>query len=350
MNQNNGVIVRRNTDTTLLEKTFGQKFAAAQSTASLFYADGPEDEPEDYIPDAGISTRRGSRSVRNTEKNPEAAPVGSPAYIVDREAYRHPEFADPVNRARFSDTINPPTGNIINKIDQNALHLNAMPIPSQENSIPKEFEEQMRNTMPSHMPSNTFPPMPQPTIMNHPRQFPTEDIPSAPGAYHPCPPKPPMPNVLPPTEHKPVQPTEDMIVKVHGYNETNVKLLALVSENIARCSKILADINNSTVPVNVDELMHVLEFMDNSEFRKILGDAFQNTLNKNLELSTKITSYLNGTAPLDGDENPPSEGEEVQPSEPSQDESASPVSDSTATDTTEDSTDTQNQVTEPTVP
>ena len=56
----------------------------------------------------------------------------------------------------------------------------------------------------------------------------------------------------------------------------------------------------------MNEVMSLLAWMDNEEFRKSLVGMFQTVLKNNMELSTLITKYLNGELP------PP----ETEPEEP----------------------------------
>lgn len=292
-NNSNGVVVSRNTDTTMLQQMFGREIQEAQrNTQSLFdVRNNNGDEPDTYIPIAGVSTRRGSRPVLNSERNQMAEPIGSPASIIYHEAIEKPWLRDPKNRVVPEVIKRADPSRIINKADPHAL--SPMPeIPTQENSIPKELKEKMQyREIPSMNPQTEE----VPTMIQHPRQYPTEPIPSR---QQPEPPFPPR-DILPPVTQRPVQPTEDMIVKVLGYNESNMKLLSLVSDNTSRCAKMLSKINDTAQPIDVNEIMSVLEFMDNSQFRQVLSQAFQKTMEKNQSLYMTITSYLNGTAKIE---------------------------------------------------
>lgn len=278
-----GVKVTRLPDDQALRSLFGQD-NKPNNTSGVIWDDpwGKNlgmDEPESFIAVPGKPTTRGSRTVRNTPEQPNAEPDGTPAWMAERK------LGGPGGVIKKTD-------NIVDMVNSNALSQPIEP-PTQENSIPEEYKTMMFKD-PRHMAPNMNPQ--NPTVIREPRQFPTEDIPA-------CKPDPdpyfPGPNVLPPTKQPMIQPTEDMIIKVLGYNETNMKLLGQVSDNIARCTKVLGEINNETHPVDMNTLMNALSFMDATTFRKVLADAFEATLKKNIELSTLISSYINGTANID---------------------------------------------------
>ena len=280
---NSGVKVSRIQDDQALRSLFGKD--TIPKTNAGFIWDDPwgknlgVDEPESYIAVPGKPTTRGSRTVRNTPEQPNAEPDGTPAWMAERK------LGGPGGVIKK-------TNNIVDMVNTNSL---AQPIepPTQENSIPEEYKTMMFKD-PRQMAQNTNPQ--NPTVIRKPRQYPTEDIPS-------CRPDPdpyfPGPNVLPPTKQPMIQPSEDMIIRVLGYNETNMKLLGQVSDNIARCTKVLGEINNETHPVDMNTLMNALSFMDATTFRKVLADAFEATLKKNIELSSLISSYINGTAKIE---------------------------------------------------
>jgi hypothetical protein len=90
-----------------------------------------------------------------------------------------------------------------------------------------------------------------------------------------------------------------MIVKVSGYNETNMYLLTEVSKNVAYCSKVIAQLNNASKPVKMDEVMSLLAYMDNQEFRNVLVNTFTSIMKNNVQLSNEITKYLNGELPAE---------------------------------------------------
>ena len=85
-----------------------------------------------------------------------------------------------------------------------------------------------------------------------------------------------------------------MIIKSYGYNETNFKLMGEVSKNIAICSQMIALLNDPQKPVNVHELMELLQYMDNNTFRKIFADVYRKIFNENVRLSNLINMYLSG--------------------------------------------------------
>jgi hypothetical protein len=153
--------------------------------------------------------------------------------------------------------------------------------------------------------------------VTHPRSFIDEDIPS--GAK-PDMMRPPAPgHTLPPaTPEQPRKITEDMIVKVAGYNETNMYLLTEVSKNVAYCGDVIAKLNNASKPINMNEVMSLLAYMDNEEFRKVLVGTFNTILTNNMALSSLITKYLNGELPAPEPEPEPEDNPtEDNPSEPS---------------------------------
>ena len=306
MANNQKIVVRRNMDDTVLQRLFGNQMAASAQSSHLVGSDMFKDEPWDYIPPPGVSTRRGSRMVNSMD----GSPFGSPSEIVEREIRRNPE----IRNAELKD-IHPlaitqvKPSNIIDKIGD---HGPSMPPPKQSDSIPEEYREIMKKyPMPNTEPV-AEPPADKggPTMVshvNHPRQFVTEDIPSGtkPDMKPPIAPG----HILPPSQpDKPHKITEDMIVKVAGYNETNMYLLTEVSKNVAYCGKVIAELNNAAKPVNMNEVMSLLAWMDNEEFRKSLVGMFQTVLKNNMELSSLITKYLNGELP------PP----ETEPEEPNE--------------------------------
>lgn len=298
---NNRVVVTRNNDDTVVKQLYGNYIDQMKQRD---YQRNTTDEPDTYIPMPGTSTFRGSRPVMNSKKNPNAEPEGAPANIVFHAIQDHPELTDPRNRKPVNaipmTAFDMPT-NIINHADPNALSV--APTPPTQESISKEMENMRYQAMPMQPFCPGYNPAQSqvdgPTVISRPRQFNAEPV--YPDAHTRPDPGFPQDDILPPVTHETVQPTEDMIVKVLGYNESNMDLLTKVSENTARCSKILKKINNTSVPIDVKEIMHVLQFMDNSEFRKVLSTAFEKTLMKNQELYAKITSYLNGTAVIEDD-------------------------------------------------
>jgi hypothetical protein len=309
MANNQKIVVRRNTDDSVVQRLFGNQMTAAAQSSHLVGSDMFKDEPWDYIPPPGVSTRRGSRMVNSMD----GSPFGSPSEIVEREIRRNPE----IRKADLKD-IHPlaitqvKPSNIIDKIGD---HGPSMPPPKQSDSIPEEYREMMKKyPMPETEPVEE-PPAPKggPTMISHvnyPRQFVTEDIPS--GAKPDM--KPPIApgHILPPTQpDKPHKITEDMIVKVAGYNETNMYLLTEVSKNVAYCGKVIAELNNAAKPVNMNEVMSLLAWMDNEEFRKSLVGMFQTVLKNNMELSGLITKYLNGELPAPDEEPTPETPDET---------------------------------------
>ena len=283
---NSGARVTRNQDDQALRRLFGQDNTPNRTGAFNWDDNLGTDEPESYIAVPGNSTNRGSRTVRNTPEQPNAEPDGTPAWMAERK------LGGPGGVIKK-------TNNIVDMVNANSLSQPIEP-PTQENSIPEEYKTMMFKD-PRQMAPNTNPQ--NPTVIREPRQYPTEDIPSCRPDSDPYF---PGPNVLPPTKQPMIQPSEDMIIRVLGYNETNMRLLGQVSDNIARCSKVLGEINNETHPVDMNALMNALSFMDVTTFRKVLADAFEATLKKNIELSTLISSYINGTATINKPNNPAS--------------------------------------------
>ena len=254
----------------------------------------PEVEGDDYIPPAGKSTYRGSRAITD---------VGTPADVVRREYYSHAELVN--GRPRI---FHP---EVLKKIDKTHVNFDMGPItgtpPKQEDFFTQNEEGKRMVKSYIHAPSApTAPPNPAPPVM-HPHP-----------TIAPPPPPPKDASILPPLEptHKP---TSDDIVKVLGWNETNMKLMTEVSKRIGRCSELLMKINSSKVAVDVDELMAALQYIDNEAFRKVFADIFQKEMQEYMALSNEIQSYLNGTAVIDppaeepveeqpSDNNPASEG------------------------------------------
>jgi hypothetical protein len=214
-----------------------------------------------------------------------------------REVIRNPDIigADPRDIQPYEFAKNGLPSNIIDKTDGPK---NLPPPPTQEDSIPEEYRHMM--TKQNYGTREYVPPVQvqeTSSVISHPRQFTPEDIPSEPGAYHPAPPPPPKDVILkPPQPERPHKIDEDMIIKIFGYNETNMYLLSEVSKNIAFCSATISKLNNMALPINVNEILTLLEYMDQETLRKTLSKAFEEVLNKNVELSRIITHYLNGTA------------------------------------------------------
>lgn len=292
------VVVRRNTDETVLNKLFGDQIVAQAESNYIAGRDMFKDEPWDYIPPAGVSTRRGSRAVRDAE----GTPFGSPSEIVDREIMRNPQLIglDPRDIKPLAITsVNP--NNIVNRVGDYGP---AIPPPTQGDCIPEEYKHMMKKELNPHKKEKAVietvggPKMNNITNIDHPRQFVTEDIPSG-ARPDMCPPKAPG-HVLPPSSPDvPRKITEDMIVKVSGYNETNMYLLTEVSKNVAYCSKVIAQLNNASKPVKMDEVMSLLAYMDNQEFRNVLVNTFTSIMKNNVQLSNEITKYLNGELPAE---------------------------------------------------
>lgn len=291
------------------------------------------------IPDYRLrpGTRRASESVRNNEYQRNAEPLGTPGWITDHIHDPRSLHVGSGNISKIYDTINNHslTDSIMMKPTQdggftkeNIRNMNYQPDkrkddgrrPAPPPPPPPYSNDPYRDYYrdpyrdPYYRPT---PPPPPPgyymreeeldrnnpnrntneevKVIKKPRQYTDEDIPSG------APPEPPFPStVLPPSKKRSeMQPNKDMIVKVLGYNKSNIQLLGVVSNNITKCSNILADINDINKPINISEIMRILDFMDDDEFRNVIGGAFENILNKNIELSTLITSYLSGTAVIE---------------------------------------------------
>ena len=293
------IVVRRNNDDSLLMSTFGEAVAGLAKSTNPLPGSQFTDEPWDYIPPAGVSTYRGSRIV-NT---PDGAPYGSPFDVVQREIRKNPMLRE----ADIKD-IHP--YKVIEKTNMSQIHTSidgafspAAEAPTQDDSIPEEYKEVYDKMMKERacgcaaangmVQENVVAPS---AVIRNPRQFVTEDIPSS----HPVPPvyhSEPKPHVLPPTQDtKPVQITSDMIVKMNGYNETNMYLLTEVSKNIALCSEMISKLNNLQQPVDLMQVLNLLNFIDQTTLRKTLANVFDSVLKDNMALSTEISKYLSGSA------------------------------------------------------
>ena len=315
MANNMRIKVSRIDDNSLIAKTFPEAYKnnmAAVSTNSLFgaYVPGePPPEPEDYLPNPGISTYRGSRTVSEVT----GRPWNSPADIVRQEIFQHTDLY-------LDGNVHPSVKNQHVKIIDKIMDPTLPPPPSQFSSIPDKFknqvtEQQLRETNEFNRSDNTMNineianERNRASVGARPEPVITSSIPGqstnindnyyrdyAPSA----PPPPPQPrgrhdSFIPPTvKPKPFQPTEDMILKINGFNETNIKLLGEVSKNITMCTEMMAQLNDLSKPVNVSEMMRLLEVMDNESYRKIFIDTFENLLNKNLNLHNILTTYLSG--------------------------------------------------------
>lgn len=338
----NRIRVTRNTDNTLLARTFPealQAIAAASSTGSLFgnesYYGEPPPEPKDYIPNPGKSTYRGSRSV----SQPSGRPWNSPADVVRQEVFKHTEYYTDGN-------VHPSVQYQRFAIQDNIQDPHLPPPPSQINSIPPEFrnkvtESDIVKTL-HHENQGGNEEMNINDIMSNrshvsarPAPVITSSVPPTPNYnkhYKPVPPPPEKrPQYIPPTKQEPpFQPTEDMILKINGYNERNMRLLGDVSKNITKCTEMIAKLNDLTRPINVNEMMGLLEFMDNEAYRALFIQAFENLLNKNLELHSILTMYLSGKGP--------EPQEEPKPEEPTTDPTTYPEGNVTVTGSGEDTT------------
>ena len=327
--------VSRVDDNSIIAKTFPEAYQsnmAAASTKTLFGASAPGEpppEPEEYLPRPGVSTYRGSRSVSSQM----GRPWNSPADVVRQEIFQHTNLYVDGN-------IHPSIQNQHVRIIDKILDPTVPPPPSQYNSIPSEFknkvnEKQLRemkefknndNRSDEKMNINdiandrirvTATPnaRPQPVI--------TSSVPGqviyVEGDYYrdydnQAPQAPPPQHIergrrhdsfIPPTQKpKPFQPTEEMILKVNGFNETNIKLLGEVSKNITLCTEMMAQLNDLSQPVNVNEMMRLLEFMDNESYLKIFLNTFEDLLNKNLDLHKTLTTYLSGNGKFDEEVKP----------------------------------------------
>ena len=320
------IVVTKNNDTSLLAKTFPEAMkaiAAATSTGTLFgeeaYDNEPSPEPFDYIPNPGISTYRGSRTVSSRN----GRPWNSPADVVRQEVFSHtnlytegkihpsiehqkvqiqdnigdphlpppptqynsipPEFKNTISENDLAGLIQKQHTNHggyeemnINDLSRKHHHVSARPVPVITNSIPVASHSHHHK---SHYDDNI------PETHEHAAEFIR------------------TPQYIPPAKPKdpPFQPTEDMILKINGYNERNMRLLGEVSKNITRCTEMISKLNDLTKPINVDEMMGLLEFMDNEAYRALFVQSFENLLNKNLDLHNKLTMYLSGNGPVSED-------------------------------------------------
>lgn len=257
-----------NPDTSLLEKAFpnsGRINAAGTAPfgTALTNVQAPTMEPDDYLPRPGEATYRGSHPRTG---------YGTPADLVYKETYAghsnlDRQFSMP-SAAKSKIKIEAP-------IPVPDLHLEQFGSPS----LPPKEEpsvNRVRQILPDNIPSHK-----EEEKMMHEHHHHHEPV-------------------LPPVEPtKPWIPTEDDIVKVHGYNETNVKILGKISENIAVCAGILAKINDNKSSLNVQDVLHLMGYLDNTTLRATLGKAVNEILTKNQNLSIKVTSYLQGTAELE---------------------------------------------------
>ena len=291
--------VSRNIDTTLLAKTFpevAQALAAAESTNSLFGE--PQPEPNTYIPNPGVSTYRGSRTV----SDPNGRPWNSPADVVRQEVFKHTQY---YTEGKVHPSIEHQNFAISDKIGDPHLP----PGPAQFNSIPPEYRNMPKNSKGENEEMNIndikgynhVSARPTPVITESvpppPREVPKHRPPDNPNRH---------PSYIPPAKppEPPFQPTEEMILKINGYNETNMKLLGEVSKNITRCTEMIAKLNDLTKPINVNEMMSLLEYMDNEAYRALFVQSFENLLNKNLDLHNKLTMYLSGKGPVEEEPTP----------------------------------------------
>ena len=274
-----------NPDTSLLEKTFPKTNVNMAGTsrfgsgAPLVNVHAPLMEPDDYLPNPGESTYRGSHPRTG---------YGTPADLVYKETYAGHSNLDrhfsmpPANKSKIK--IEAPIVAPDFHLEQFGEPANKKEEPSFNNvrqimpdNIPPKEEEKMHNKIHHHHPEPVLPPM---------------------------------------EPEKPWIPTEADIVKVLGYNETNVKILGKISENIAVCASLLAKINDTKSALNVQDVLHIMGFIDNATLRNMLSGAFNEILNKNQELSAKVTSYLQGTAEIDPSETGESDSSDDSESDP----------------------------------
>lgn len=322
----NRIVVTRNNDTSLLERTFPEAMkaiAAASSTGTLFGEETrvgePQPEPFSYIPDPGTSTYRGSRTV----SSPNGRPWNSPADVVRQEIFQH---TDIYTTPQVHPSIVHQKVHIEDKIGDPHIP----PPPTQINSIPPEFrdkvsEQELARISQEYeiggneeMNINDMRRSRNIGVSARPAPVITSSVPAPPPVrhYNQPPPSPPpvhdhsiehakVPYIPPTKQEPPFQPTEDMILKVNGYNERNMLLLGKVSKNITICTEMIAKLNDLTKPINVDEMMGLLEFMDNEAYRALFSQAFENLLYKNLELHKTLSLYLSGEGSVPEEEPTP---------------------------------------------
>lgn len=132
---------------------------------------------------------------------------------------------------------------------------------------------------------------------------PMPEIPPRPPVTPVAPPPAPAPEpIIPPTQEElPWIPTEADIVKVHGYNKTNYEIIDIVSRQIATCAKAITTLDDPTRPVNANDLIKLMEFLDNNALRALLKETFQNILKDKRVLFTTTNTYIDGTAVLEPD-------------------------------------------------
>lgn len=299
--------IKDNPDNSMLYKAFPQ--AAARGTTVM--PGNPNNvrgnmlfpyDPDPVLNKGGKSTFRGSAPLAMKE----GAPVGSPADLVFKETYssrakQKRRFAlPPQDKVAFKmDTagVAPPNKVVFNSspgaIEPDIIpaEANKIRIPSDNKHhvnpyIEKEGNEKMEEY---HIHSNM-----------HDHMLPPQE-----------PPK------------KPWAPSEEDIVKVNGYNESNIKLLSEISSRIAMCSRAMAEINDLTRPVDAVKMMHMLERIDHNKLRNILSNAFNESLSSYLDLQSKVNAYIQGRGVVDdSDEVPVVDNTE----EPSQNTSGDSVS------------------------
>ena len=256
--------VKDNQDNSLLNSMFHTEQRSRNRAAFEPICD-PRIEPLDtYIPPAGVPTFRGSKPRPS---------YGSPADLVYRE-----EAAGHINMDRNFKA--PPKDKTNFIIDDRA--------------VPPDIRASQFKDAASVSPETSF--NKQPSEQNNPYSVEKEN-----DNMHYVAVNDRTKAVLPPLKKPEPRwvPTDDDIVQVLGYNATNVKILAAISQDISDCSNLLNIVNDSTKAIDLREILTMMSVLDNTKFRKMLADTLNTMLTEKLALSTKVTSYLNSTATIE---------------------------------------------------
>lgn len=105
------------------------------------------------------------------------------------------------------------------------------------------------------------------------------------------------------------EPTIDDVIETYGYNKENIANLNKVSERIKQETKVLNLINDLDKPLDLIKIMELCPSFS-SKFRSLLNEAYSAQLKQDLEISSKLYSYIYGTPPEESTEDdPPAEDE-----------------------------------------
>ena len=93
------------------------------------------------------------------------------------------------------------------------------------------------------------------------------------------------------------EPTMEDVIESYGYNKINMINLNKVSERIKQETKVLDMINDLEKPLDLIKIMETCPSFS-SKFRNLLNEAYSAQLKQDLEISSKLYSYIYGEPPV----------------------------------------------------